>query len=191
MIRAHALSLVLLLAGTAAPAQTVASAERAASSAAQPAMVKVAVLDLAVVDNTFNGDSKKLAAWFREQRIDPTDLLRDKIARTETYAALEDPPLVVSIGRLRIEDALRTAGAEPVTCATACAVRVGKAVGADRVVTGEVTKLSNLIWFVTGRAVDVRAGKVVRQDELEVKGVIQDMMPKVMASLSRRLVTPR
>ena len=60
--------------------------------------------------------------------------------------------------------------------------------GADRVVTGEPTKISNLILFVTAGVVDVQTGKVLRRDEFEVKGVIQDMLPRVMASLSRRFV---
>ena len=44
-----------------------------------------------------------------------------------------------------------------------------------------------LIWFVTARVVDVPTGRVLRSEELEVKGVITDLLPKVMVSLARRL----
>jgi Protein of unknown function (DUF2380) len=150
--------------------------------------MRVAVLELVIADISFNGSSPRLAEWMREQRIDPTALLREKLAEAETYRAFEDPPAVVSIGAPRIAEVLEARGVNPRTCRTECAVAVGRALGADRVVTGEVTKLSVLIWFVTGRVVDVESGRVLRQDEFEVKGVIQDMMPKVMASLARRFV---
>lgn len=154
-----------------------------------PAVVRVAVLDFAVVDNSANGDSESLARWFRDQRIEPTQLLRSALVEPETYAALDDAPAVLSVPARHIRDALRERGFDPAACAVTCALRIGTEVGADRVITGEVTKLSNLIWFVTARVADVRSGKVLRQDEFEVKGIIQDMMPRVMASLSRRLVT--
>ena len=157
-------------------------------SGAEPAAITVAVLNLAVVDNSAQGDSKQLAAWFREQRIDPTDLLRAEIAKPETYAALESVPTVVTVDGARIAEAIAESGVPPAECATECAISVGRAVGADRVVTGEVTKISNLIWFVTAGVVDVRTGRILRRDEFEVKGVIQDTLPRVMASLSRRFI---
>jgi hypothetical protein len=149
----------------------------------------VLVLDIQVVDNSAGGDSHDLERWFRQERIEPTDLLRSAIVRPETYAALNGVPAVRSVASPRIEEALRSSGVGPRACAIDCAVEIGRRVGADRVITGEVTKISNLIWFVTARVADVRTGKVLRQDEFEVKGVIRDMLPKVMASLSRRMVT--
>ncbi len=153
-----------------------------------PEAMTVAVVELAVVDNSAQGDSKQLAAWFRKQRIDPTELLRTEIAKPETYEALELAPAVVSVEGARIAAAMAARGVRTGECATACARAIGEQVGADRVITGEVTKISNLIWFVTAGVVDVRTGRVLRQDQFEVKGVIQDMLPKVMASLSRRFV---
>jgi hypothetical protein len=146
------------------------------------------VLDIQVADNSAGGDSHKLEGWFQEQRIEPTELLRSAIVQPETYAALGGVPAVVSVEPAKIDEALRASGVEPRACDVDCALAVGKQVGADRVITGEVTKISSLIWFVTARVADVKTGKVLRQDEFEVKGVIQDMMPKVMASLSRRMV---
>ncbi|MFN2431301.1 MAG: DUF2380 domain-containing protein [Gemmatimonadota bacterium] len=160
-----------------------------AAGGAPPApLLEVAIVDLTIVDNSYGGDSDELAEWLRDQEIDPTRLLREAIVRTETYAAFDDAPLVESVPEPRVAGALAEAGTFAAACHVDCALTVGRTLGADRVITGEVTKLSTLIWFVTARVVDVKSGKVLRQDELEVKGVIQDMMPQVMASLSRRMV---
>jgi hypothetical protein len=150
--------------------------------------VKVAVLELAVVDNSMNGDSDSLRAWMVESGIEPTGLLREALSREETYAAIHPRPQLLAIAAPQVEEALDEAGLSARECVRLeCSVRIGRALAADRVITGEVTKLSVLIWFVTARVVDVRSGKVLRQDEFEVKGVITDLMPKVMVVLARRL----
>lgn len=161
----------------------------AAGSAPDP-VVKVAVLELAVVDNSLNGDSDSLRLWMVESGIEPTRLLREAVSRPGTYSMMEPRPAFSSVEETRIERVLSSNGVEAVGCRTpACVREVGRALGADRVITGEVTKLSVLIWFVTARVSDVRSGAVLRQDELEVKGVITDLMPKVMAVLARRFAT--
>ena len=169
-----ALSLLLTLAGA-----TATPGSRA---------LEVAIVDLTVVDNSYGGDDDRLAAWLVSEGIDPTQLLREAIVRAETDAAIENAPEVVAVPEPRVAGALEEVGVLSPACNVPCALTVGRTLGADRVITGEVTKLSTLIWFVTGRVVDVRTGRVLRQEELEVKGVIQDLMPHVMRSLSRRLV---
>jgi hypothetical protein len=175
----------LLAAPGLAARQNAGGAPESSAAADSLEVVKVAVLDLPVVDNSYLGDADSLRSWMVASGIEPTTVLRDVIGRPETYAVVNPRARFVSVDGRRIAHAVE-AGAAAGACGLACAVRVGKAVGADRVVTGEVTKLSMLIWFVTARVVDVRSGDVLRQDEFEVKGVIGDLMPKVMGVLARR-----
>jgi hypothetical protein len=119
--------------------------------------------------------------------IEPTALLRDALGRPGTYGRTEEAR-VTAVEGARVGEALSAEGLDARRCTEpSCAARIGTRLGADRVVTGEVTKLSVLIWFVTARVVDVPTGRVLRQEELEVKGVITDLLPKVMVSLARRL----
>jgi hypothetical protein len=151
------------------------------------APIHVAVLDMQVIDNSMNGDSDSLRTWMVEVGIEPTGLLREAVARNETYAAIAPRPSFAVVTGSRIEQALGDASEARRCRTTECTIEIGRAVGADRVITGEVTKLSVLIWFVTARVTDVQTGRVLRQDEFEVKGVITDLMPKVMVVLARRM----
>jgi hypothetical protein len=149
--------------------------------------MRVAVVELAVADASHGGDSRALRDWMVAEGIEPTALLREALGRPETYGRTEEAG-VTAVEEGRIDDALSAEGIDARRCtAASCAARIGTRLGADRVVTGEVTKLSVLIWFVTARVVDVPTGRVLRSEELEVKGVITDLLPKVMVSLARRL----
>lgn len=154
------------------------------------APVRVAVLEIAVLDNSMNGDSDSLRSWMIEAGIDPTVLLRRAVTSPETYAAMRPRPSFAAVEGERIQQVFAANDVSESACRNRdCLVTVGRAVGADRVITGEVTKLSVLIWFVTARVLDVRTGRILRQDEFEVKGVITDLMPKVMVVLARRFAT--
>lgn len=76
----------------------------------------------------------------------------------------------------------------PHACADpACAATIGRSVGAERAVTGQVSKLSNLIWFLYAALVDVPSGRVVHAEEFELKGNIVDLLAPAMRALARRL----
>lgn len=72
---------------------------------------------------------------------------------------------VAVVPQERVAQALRTAGYKQTIPARACAKvdcarRIGRSVGADRVVFGSVTRAMALIWSTDYYIVDVRTGKV-------------------------------
>jgi len=70
----------------------------------------------------------------------------------------------------------------------ACARAVGQALGVPWVVTGKVSKTSNLIWIFSGQLIDVATGKLVMDDEYELKGDAHDMVAAGARAFARRVV---
>src|SRR5256712_5188604 len=90
----------------------------------------------------------------------------------------------------RVAAALTARGLTPGECSDlTCAVTLGRALGVDRVVTGRISRLSNLIWLLYGAMVDVATGRVRYRDEFEIKGDIVDLLPKATLAMARRLAT--
>src|SRR2546426_12797289 len=88
----------------------------------------------------------------------------------------------------RVAAALTARGLTPRDCSDlTCAVTLGRALGVDRVVTGRISRLSNLIWLLYGAMVDVATGRVRYRDEFEIKGDIVDLLPKATLAMARRL----
>jgi hypothetical protein len=69
----------------------------------------------------------------------------------------------------------------------ACAVQVGKALGVQRVIRGQVTKISALIWVVSARLIDVPTAMPLHAETVQFRGNIAEVMPRVMAILWRRM----
>ena len=73
-------------------------------------------------------------------------------------------------------------------CADAdCALRTGRALGAQRVVWGQVTKVSSLIWFVSGQLIDVSTATTLHAETLQFRGNVRDVIPRLAAILWRRM----
>ena len=73
-------------------------------------------------------------------------------------------------------------------CADAdCALRAGRALGAQRVVWGQVTKVSALIWFVSAQLVDVPTATTLHAETLQFRGNMTDVVPRLAAILWRRM----
>src|SRR3989475_4666029 len=88
----------------------------------------------------------------------------------------------------QVAAALTARGLTPRDCSDlACALDLGRALGVDRVVTGRISRLSNLIWLLYGAMVDVATGRVRYRDEFEIKGDIVDLLPKATLAMARRL----
>jgi uncharacterized protein YjbI with pentapeptide repeats len=85
-------------------------------------------------------------------------------------------------------DAFRRAESGGIECNTiACARSIGVDLGARWVVRSKVSKTSNLIWYISGQLIDVMSGRLLADQELELKGNSREMVPQGAASLSRRL----
>jgi hypothetical protein len=75
----------------------------------------------------------------------------------------------------------------PCTTSVQCVRNAGERVGARWVLTGTVSKISNPIWYLSGRLIDVASGRVILDDALELKGPPDEMVPRGAVSLARRV----
>ena len=99
-------------------------------------------------------------------------------------------------GGVELVDSAETAaavvalGEPPARCAVSavCAREVGRRLGARWVAAGRLSKTSNLVWYFGGRVVDVGAGRLLLDDEFELKGSRDEMVPRGALSLGRRMV---
>ena len=128
---------------------------------------------LAVLEFSLNFDIANLDDAAADRL--PTQLashsLRRLVADSEHYALVE--------GR---------AGVADTPCADAdCALRAGRALGVQRVVWGQVTKVSALIWFVSGQLVDVPTATTLHAETLQFRGNVRDVIPRLAAILWRRM----
>ena len=137
-----------------------------ADSAASP--VTLAVLEFSLNLDIANLDD---AAADRLPTQLASQSLRRLVSDSEHYALVD--------GR---------AGVADTPCADAdCALRAGRALGVQRVVWGQVTKVSALIWFVSGQLVDVPTATTLHAETLQFRGNVRDVIPRLAAILWRRM----
>ena len=77
--------------------------------------------------------------------------------------------------------------AEPPCADAECALRTGRALGVQRVVWGQVAKVSALIWYVSGQLVDVPTATTLHAETLQFRGNVRDVIPRLAAILWRRM----
>lgn len=119
-------------------------------------------LDIANLDDTAHD---RLPAQLASQS------LRRLVSESEHYALVDGPE-----------------GVADSPCAdTDCALRVGDALGVQRVVWGRVTKVSTLIWFVSAQLVDVPTATTLHAETLQFRGNMTDVVPRLTAILWRRM----
>lgn len=70
---------------------------------------------------------------------------------------------------------------------TGCALRKGRERGARRVIWGEITKVSTLIWFVSTHLVDVPTEETLYAETLQFRGNMTDVVPRLTQILWRRM----
>ena len=140
----------------------------------------VAVVEFVAVDASAAPDAEAMRARLAASGKRAEDWLAADFAATGHYVPVPAP---------RVAAALASLGTTSRDCDdVACALRLGRALSVERVVTGRVSKLSNLIWFLYATMVDVPADRALRREEFEIKGNITDLLPRAMLALSRRLV---
>ena len=130
-------------------------------------------MTLAVLEFSLNLDIANLDDAAADRL--PTQLashsLRRLVSDSEHYALVD--------GRAGVADS---------PCAdTDCALRAGRALGVQRVVWGQVTKVSALIWFVSGQLVDVPTATTLHAETLQFRGNVNDVIPRLAAILWRRM----
>jgi len=145
------------------------------------ARTSVAVVEFVTVDASAypNADSVRVALGSSGHT--PEGWLAADLTAMGRYVPTAEP---------RVAAALTARGLTPRDCSDlTCAVTLGRALGVDRVVTGRISRLSNLIWLLYGAMVDVATGRVRYRDEFEIKGDIVDLLPKATLAMARRLAT--
>src|SRR2546427_674116 len=121
----------------------------------------VAVIDLAVVDHSPVPDVARAGASLAASGNTAAAWLASHLA-SNGYEPVE----AARIGR-----ALQTMGTPAAACAdVACAAQLGRVTGAELVVFGRVIKVSDLIWLVEATLVDTGRERILRSEQLELKG---------------------
>ena len=74
------------------------------------------------------------------------------------------------------------------TCTnTDCALQLGRELGVERVIWGQITKVSALIWFVSAHLVNVPAATTLHAETLQFRGNVTDVVPRLSQILWRRM----
>ena len=138
---------------------------------------------IALVDMTFYGANAN--------SIEPGDSAVARVATARLRGVLHDA------GAFALADSARTAAEVaradrlgiPCNTNVDCSRRVGESVGARWIVMGRVSKISNLIWYLSAQLIDVATGKFALDDQFELKGPRDEMVPRGAESLARRIQT--
>lgn len=156
----------------------VAGASARAQDAAPAA--SLAIVEFLSVDASPAPDAEAMRALLARSGMSAEAWLASELAASGRYRTVDQS---------RVGAALRANGMTASDCQDVpCLVQLGRALEVDRVVAGQVSKFSNLIWFLYAVMVDVRAGRIQQREEFELKGDITVLLPRGMRSLARRLI---
>jgi len=140
------------------------------SQRAEP-RVTIAVLDFALNLTIANADE---AGQDERPVTMAMQHLRTQVGRHDAYVL--------------VETHLDTAALTEWPCTSdTCAAQAGKGLSVQRVIRGQVTKVSALIWFVSARLIDVQTAKPIRAETLQFRGNMAEVIPRLMTILWRRL----
>jgi hypothetical protein len=134
-----------------------------------------------LADLTFNGSSANaIAPGDTSMARVATERLRSALMQSETFALADSS---------RAAEALAAGNLPGVHCSvsSACVRDAARKVGAQWAVMGTVSKVSNLIWYLSGQLIDVASGRLALDDGFELKGPPDEMVPRGASSLARRV----
>ena len=124
---------------------------------------------IAVLDLRFDGEHANV--------LEPGDTAVARAATSALLASLRAAGgiAVTDSGRVAAAVAAEEAGGND--CDHACALRVGRALGARWIVKGRLMKTSNLVWLLAAELSDVATGRPLLADSYEIKGDATRMAP--------------
>lgn len=140
---------------------------RGTISLAQPQRELMAVLDLDIIGST------------KEQGAVLTNQLRSELLKTGRWTMINRAEL----DKIMSEQALQ----QQVCTEPACAVRVGRLLGVRKIVTGQVTKVTDTLWQLSVALTDVETGEIKRQEVVNHAGDFSSLFLSGMANLAQRL----
>ena len=150
-------------------------------SPARTALPVVAVLNL-----RFDGEYANV--------LEPGDTLVAAAATSRLIATLAASGRVRVVDSAAVAAAVTAAEANGNPCDNPCALAVGRALGAQWVAKGTITKTSNLVWVLSAGLLEIATAKPVLADSYELKGDATRMGPAgahVFAQRIERLVAER
>jgi uncharacterized membrane protein YphA (DoxX/SURF4 family) len=136
---------------------------------------------LVVADMMFEGRSAN--------SIEPGDSAIAKVATERLRDALRAAGVVTVVDSARAAQEIAHGDRQGLRCAAnvACMRAVGQRLGAAYVVVGKVSKVSGLIWYLSGQLLPVAGGAPLLDEGFELKGSRDDMVPRGATSLGRRI----
>jgi hypothetical protein len=125
----------------------------------------------------------------RANSIEPGDSTMAQTASERMRRVLRASHALSLVDSARVASVLANADRPGVRCSgnVECVRSAGQAVAARWVVMATVSKLSNLIWYLSGQVIDVSTGRIVLDDAFELKGPRDEMVPRGAESLARRV----
>jgi len=140
----------------------------------------VAMLDMAMYNARANVQEPTDSA----KAVIATEKLRDTLSRFPGVALVDSARIAAAEAS---PAAVEAAGGKPCNVIVACARAVGKALGVRWVVMGKVSKTSNLIWLFSGELIDVETGQLLLDDDCELKGDPDTMVPAGVGLFANRI----
>lgn len=122
--------------------------------------------------------------------IEPGDSATAEGATTRIWQIIREAGTLTLVDSARVATLGVQYAAAGRSCSTSidCARRVGRETGARWVFMAKVSKTSNLIWYFSGQVIESATGKILMDDEFEMKGIRDEMIPQGARSLGRRAV---
>jgi len=112
-----------------------------------------------------------------------TDRFQEELIGAGTYT---------SVDRARIDQVFSDQGLPRTGCASnECAIRVGKLLGAKRVVTSKLTRLDDNHWLASATLLDVDSTATLRSGSVQYQGLFFDFLRQGTGQLAIRIAEPR
>lgn len=128
-------------------------------ASAAPATRTVAVFDFELIDTSLEGASRGVDAAETARLTRISGLLRDLLATSGKYTVVNLAPAAAKI-----------ADAAPIHGCNGCEIAIAGALGAERVVTGTVQKVSTLILTLSIFESDVATGGKLQLATAQIRG---------------------
>ena len=124
----------------------------------------------------------------RANSIEPGDSLTAEISTAVLRRVLGESAAIVVADSTATHAAAIANESSGIRCGANidCARAAGRSVGARWVLLAKISKTSNLIWYFSGQLVDVERGTLLLDDEFELKGPRDDLVPHGALALARR-----
>lgn len=136
---------------------------------------------IVVADITFDGRAAN--------SVEPGDSAIASVVTQRLRDVLRDAGVGSLVDSARTSQEIARADRQGSRCAATveCLRGVGQRLGATYVVVGKVTKVSGLIWYLSGQLLPVAGGAPLLDEGFELKGARDDIVPRGAVSLGRRI----